>query len=523
MKTVFVCLSFVFLAKITVLAAEYDLVIRGGRVVDGTGNPAYFADIGIADGKIVAIGKIRGRGQTELDAKGQVVAPGFIDVHSHAENIERLPLAENFVRMGVTSLILGNCGSSRTDFSAYFDELEKIGFSANVASLIGHGSVRAQVIGRNTDRAPTSEELDEMKKLVEQAMAAGAVGFSTGLIYQPGTFAGTDEIVELAKVAAAWDGIYVSHMRNEGRGVISAIEELLLIAREADIRAQISHIKAASESAWGLSEEMLALIEESRRAGLDITQDQYMYTASSTGMRQLIPNSAREGGREKFRERVSDPDTKEKIVQQMLRNLRASGREDYRYAAIAFFRADPSLNGLRVPEAAMRKYGRDDLRAQIDLIFELELEGSASGVFHTMNEEDLRKFLQHPNTMIAADSSVRTFGSGVPHPRGYGNNARALARYVREEQVLSLEDAVRRMTSLPATTFRLRGRGQIAEGYAADLVVFDPETVQDHGTFTDPHQYATGFKWVLVNGEIVVADDQHTEARPGTILRNQVF
>ncbi len=504
-------------------AVDYDLVIRNGRVIDGTGNPAVFADVGVAGGKIVAVGKIRGAGEGELDARGRVVAPGFIDVHSHAENIERLPLAENFLRMGVTSLILGNCGSSRTDLEAYYGKLEETGISPNVASLIGHGSVRAKVIGGNTNRAPSAEELAEMKRLVKQAMEAGAVGISTGLIYQPGTFAKTDEIVELAKVAADFDGIYVSHMRNEGNAVIAAIEELVSIAREAKVRAQISHIKVSGNRVWGQSGNVLSLIDRSRSEGIDITQDQYMYTASSTGMRQLIPDSAREGGRDKFRERIADPETREEIVQKMLASLRAAEREDFEYAAIASFGADPSLNGLRVPAAAMKKYGRNDIRAQIDLILEIESEGGAQGVFHSMNEEDVRNFIRHPNTMIASDSGVRAFESGVPHPRGYGNSARVLARYVREQEILTLEDAVRRMTSLPATTFRLQGRGQIAEGFAADLVVFDPESVQDNATFEEPHQYATGFSWVIVNGEIVVAEDGHTEARPGKILRNQTL
>lgn len=501
----------------------YDLVLRNGRVVDGTGNPAFFADLGIKDGRIAAIGRIADAGERELDARGCIVAPGFIDVHSHAENIRRLPLAENFLRMGVTSLVLGNCGDSRVDLDSFFEEVEEEGFSPNVATLIGHGSVRAEVIGRNIDRAPTLEELEEMKRLVEEAMDAGAVGLSTGLIYQPGTFAETDEIVALAKVAAAYDGIYVSHMRNEGHSIDSAIEELVEVAREADIRAHISHIKLGGNIAWGRSDEVLALIEASRAAGLDITQDQYMYTASSTGISQLVPDAAREGGRQKFRERIADPARREEIVRQMIESLERSGRENYQYAAIASFKGDPGLNGLRVPEAARKKYGRDNLAAQIDLILEIESEGGAAGVFHGMDEADVQAFIRHPNTMFASDSSVRHFGVGVPHPRGYGNSARVLARYVRDERILTLEDAVRRMTSLPAQTFRFQGRGQLTEGFAADVVVFDPETVQDNATFTEPHQYATGFRYVLVNGKVVVESDKHTQARPGQLLRHRVL
>lgn len=515
-----ILLLFLLVGMVTgVQGADYDLIIRKGRIVDGSGENSFLGDIGIREGKIVAVGEVTGNATRELDAGGLVVAPGFIDVHSHAENVERHPLAENFLRMGVTTLVLGNCGWSRVDLPTYFAKLAGEGTSANVATLIGHGAVRAQVIGESIDRPPSPEELEEMKTLVERAMEEGAVGLSTGLIYLPGTFAKTDEIVELAKVAQQHDGIYVSHMRNEGRGMIGALEELLTIAREAEIRAQVSHIKLSGRYAWGKAEEVLAVIESARAEGLSITQDQYMYTASSTGVSQLIPGSAREGGREKFRERMADPEQKERIMASMEKGMKANGWEDYSYVAIAYYRPDPSLNGLRVPAAAKKKLGSDDLKSQIELILEIEAHGGASGVYHTMNEEDLQTFLRSPNTMIAADSGVRSFGSGVPHPRGYGNNARALARYTRDLEVLRLEETVRRMTSLPAATFQMEKRGKIAEGNWADLVVFDAETVQDRGEFDEPHQYATGFRYVLVNGEVTVENDVHTQAKAGQIVR----
>jgi N-acyl-D-amino-acid deacylase len=508
--------------SLSVAAADvYDLVIRNGRIIDGAGNPAFFADLGIRDGKVAAIGRISGQGEREIDATGMVVAPGFIDVHTHAENIDRHPHAENFLRMGVTTLILGNCGTSRVDLGAYFARLEEMGISPNVASLIGHGSVRSQVVSGSVDRAPTEEELEQMKELVDQAMRDGAVGFSTGLIYLPGTFARTEELIALAKAASAHDGIYVSHMRNEGRAIFSALEELIQIAREANIRAQVSHIKLSGNIAWGQADKVLERIEAARAEGLDITQDQYMYTASSTGISQLVPRDAREGGRDEFRQRIADPDRKREIALQMIQSLQSTGRNDYSYAAIASYRTDPSLNGLRIPEAARRKFGSDDLEAQIALIMEIESNGGASGVFHGMDEDDLQIFLRHPNTMFASDSSVRPFGEGVPHPRGYGNSARVLARYVRDLNVLPLEDAIRKMTSLPAASFRLKGRGQLVEGHWADVVVFDPAAVQDHATYDDPHQYATGFRYVLVNGEVTVDNDEHTEARAGQIVRHQ--
>jgi N-acyl-D-amino-acid deacylase len=509
------------LLPLALAAQDYDLLLRGGRIADGTGNPLYSADVGIKAGRIAAIGRLAGAAKRVVDAKGLVVAPGFIDVHTHAEDIDDLPLAENFVRMGVTTLILGNCGSSRPDLGAYFGALEKTNISANVASLIGHGTVRGKAMGGSFLRPPTPEEMDKMKAHVEKAMKDGAVGMSTGLIYLPGTFAKTEELIELARVASAQDGIYVSHMRNEGNSIFDSLDELIRIAREANIRAEISHIKLSGQSAWGQADKVIARIAQARAEGLDITQDQYLYPASSTGMSQLVPDTAREGGDAQFLARIGDPAKKAAIVDEMKRGLKNSGRKDYTYAVIASYRKDKSLNGLNVVEAARKVRGSEALEDQIEMILEIHKNGGASAVFHGMSEEDLRLFLRHPNTMIASDSGVRRYNEGVPHPRGYGNSARALAEYVRELKLLTVEDAVRRMTSLPATTFRLKDRGVLRPGAWADVVVFDPVRVQDRATFKEPHQYATGFKCVLVNGVPVVEDDVHTGVRPGRVLRHR--
>jgi len=498
-------------------AADYDLLIKGGRVVDGTGNPAFVADIGVKDGKVAALGKVSGTATRELDASGKVVCPGFIDVHTHAEEVDEVPQAENFVRMGVTTIVLGNCGSSVLDVGAFFRKLEETNTSVNVATLVGHGSVRGKVMGGSFMRPPTEEELSRMKKLVEQGMKDGALGLSTGLIYLPGTFAKTEEIVELAKVASEFNGIYASHMRSEGEEIFEALAEVFRIAREAKIRAEISHIKLSGKQNWGQPQKVLEAIEGARAEGLEITQDQYTYTASSTGISQLVPETAREGG--KFKERLADPEQKKKIIAEMKEKLHRGKRTDYSYAMIAEYKADQSLNGLNVLEAARKKRGSDSLDEQIELILEMQANGGASGVFHGINEDDLRVFLKHPNTMFASDSGIRRWKEGMPHPRSWGNNARVLARYVREVGALRLEDAVRRMTSLPATAFRLSERGIVREGCAADLVVFDPAKVQDNATFSDPHHYATGFDAVFVNGVEVVVKDKHTGARPGQVLR----
>jgi N-acyl-D-amino-acid deacylase len=373
-------------------------------------------------------------------------------------------------------------------------------------------------MGGSFMRPPTGEELEQMKALVGQAMEDGAVGLSTGLIYLPGTFAKTDEIIELAKVAARHDGIYASHMRNESDEILRALDEVFRIAREAGIRAEVSHIKLSGKSNWGQTAKVIAAIDEARAQGLDVTQDQYVYTASSTGLSQLVPEKFREDGQ--FTNHLANPEQKARIISEMKANLKKGGREDYAYAVIASCKHDPSLNGLNIVEAALKKRGSGSLDDQIEFVLDLQARGGASGVFHGISEEDLQQLLRHPNTMVASDSGVRKYQDGVPHPRGYGNNARVLARYVRELKLLRLEEAIRRMTSLPATTFRLKDRGTVREGAWADLVVFDPVRIQDRASFNDPHHYATGLAWVLVNGVPVVKGDEHTGARPGKALRH---
>ena len=511
-------LAILLIAFSAAAAPRFDAVIRHGRVVDGSGNPAFTADVAISDGRIAAIGRITNDAQLEIDARGLIVAPGFIDVHTHGEDIDDLPLGENFVRMGVTTLVLGNCGTSKLEVGAFFRQLDATNISPNVATLVGHGSVRSKVMGGSFMRPPTTDELAKMESLVDRAMEDGAIGMSTGLIYLPGTFAKTDELIALAKVAARHDGIYATHMRDEGRDILDSLEEVFRIAREAGIRAEVSHIKLSGKSNWGRTGRVLDAIERARAEGLDVTQDQYVYAASSTTLAQLVPDKWR--GDSRFKEVLADPGQKAVLVAEMKERLRKNGNADYSYAVIANWRHDPSLNGLNLRDAAKKRRGADSLEDQIELILDIQSHGSGSGIFHGISEDDLRLFLQHPNTMFASDSGVRKFRDGVPHPRGYGNNARVLARYVRELKLLRLEDAVRRMTSLPATTFRLKDRGVLREGACADVVIFDPEKVQDRATFDDPHHYATGFAWVLVNGVPVVKSDEHTGARPGRTLHH---
>ncbi|MEO7319100.1 MAG: D-aminoacylase [Chthoniobacteraceae bacterium] len=497
----------------------YDFVLRGGRIVDGTGNPSFHGDVAIKDGKIAAIGRIAGTGQKEFDAGGLVVAPGFIDVHTHAEDIEERPLGENFLRMGVTTIVLGNCGASALNVGEFLRKIEADTFSPNVATLVGHGTVRRTAMHGSFDRLPTEAELGHMRMLVRQAMEDGAIGLSTGLIYLPGTFAKTEELIEMAKVAAEFDGIYATHQRSEAAEIFQSLDEIFRIAREARIRTEISHLKISGPSNWGKAAQVLEAIEKARADGLDITQDQYAYTASSTGLSQLVPEAMREGGDGKFRERLADAETKAKFVAEMKKTMEKRGSADYAYAVIASCRSNPTLNGLNVVEATRKMRSSVTLDEQIEMIFDIVKNGGATGVFHGMSEADLTVFMQHPNTMFASDSGVRRWQEDVPHPRGYGNNARVLAEYVRGKNVLRLEDAVRRMTSLPARTFRFAGRGELLPGNWADIAVFDPSTVADPSTYADPHHYATGFRCVFVNGMLVVEHDQHTGARPGRVLR----
>ncbi len=500
-------------------AADFDLLITNAQIADGSGAPLVAGSIAVKEGRIVAVGHVTGTANSTIDAGAKVAAPGFVDVHTHSEDICIIPAAENFLRMGVTTIITGNCGHSRTDVAKFFAEIEESQVAVNVATLVGHGSVREQGMGGSFIRAPNAEQLATMKGLVEQGMKDGAVGLSTGLIYVPGSFAKTEEIIELAKVASKHGGIYASHMRSEGARIFDALDEILRIGREADIPVEVSHIKLSGPSAWGKTAEVLGILDKARAEGLKVTHDEYAYTASSTGLRQMIPDAALEGEREDFIARIKDPEKKAKIIATMTEMRERQGRKDYSHAVIARFRADPSLNGKSVPEVAKLKRGSDSVEDQIETIFDIEARGGASAIFHGMDENDLKVFMQHPQTMIASDGGPRRLGEDVPHPRSYGNNARVLGRYVRELKLLPLEEAVRRMTSLPARTFKLKDRGLLKPGAHADIVIFDPAKVADPSTFNDPHHYAEGFSDVIVNGGVVIRDGRLTEVRSGGALR----
>ena len=497
----------------------YDLVITNARIVDGGGNPWFRADVAIRDGRIVRIGRIApGAAAKTIDAKDQILAPGFIDVHTHVESIYSLPTADNFVRMGVTSLVTGNCGSSATDVGQFLGRVNEKPLAVNLATLIGHGSVRRQVMGAD-DRTPTADELKQMEAIVEQGMKDGAVGLSTGLIYVPGTYAKTDEIVALARVAGRHGGVYATHMRSEGDKVADAIRESIAIGEQAGLPVEISHFKISNKKLWGQTPMTLGLVREARARGLSVTVDQYAYTASSTSLSARLPSWLHAGGFEEAKKRLADKATRERVINDTKDALKRSGFKDYSFAVVASYGPDKSFNGKSIAEITKQVRNKSDVTAQIEQMLAMYEAGGASMIYHGMNEDDVQRIMQEPFTMIASDAGVRQVDDSVPHPRGYGNNARVLGQYVRTLKLISLEDAIRKMTSLPAQTFGFRDRGMIREGFAADIVIFDEKTINDQATFDKPHQYPLGISYVLVNGAVVMANNQITEARPGAALR----
>lgn len=523
MRTLRACIVAVLLTAGTSSGQEsprYDIAILGGRIIDGSGKPARRADLGIAGGRIAAIGTISARdGRDTIEATKLVVAPGFIDVHTHADDLAEQPRAENFVRMGVTTIVAGNCGGSALDVGEALTKIEQTGVAINFATLIGHNTVRSAAMGRD-NRPPTLPELTKMRSLVWRGMADGAVGFSTGLQYVPGTYAATPEIIELARVAGNAGGIYASHMRNEGTALEAAVEETIRVGEATGCRIQVSHLKVDSPSRWGASEKALALIDAARKRGTIVAADQYAYTAASSTLGIRFPSWALEGGQDRIADRLNDAATWARIKEDMRTLLVERGLADLSFAVVASYRANPSLNGLSMKQVAMQLIGSESADAQFEAARQMMLNNGASMVYHFMSDLDVDRIMRHPLVALASDSGVLIPGQGSPHPRGYGNTVRVLGEYVRTRKVIPLEEAIRKMTSLPAEHFRFAGRGLVKEGYAADVVVFDPSTVRDTATFERPHGFAAGVPHVLVNGVFVVRDGQQTAAKPGQVLRH---
>jgi N-acyl-D-amino-acid deacylase len=516
LHTSFICLLFPLLSF---CQSSADLIIKNGRIIDGTGNSWYYGDVAVKDGKIIRVGKLQDWTATKtIDAKGMAVVPGFIDVHAHIESsIFDRPTADNFIYDGVTTVITGNCGNSADDLSVFFTRIDSMKTSINIASLAGHNTIKRMGMGLN-NRLPTPEEQAQMEKLMDKAMKDGAVGLSSGLIYLPGMYSKTEEIVSLAKIAAKYEGVYSTHMRNEGLKVTEAIDEALTIGRQANIPVQISHFKVSGKANWGKSELTLGMVKKARKEGIEVTIDQYPYTASSTNLAVLVPNWALDGGLDSLRKRMADPEIKKKIIDGMRNSAEEGKNKNFAYAVVAMYTPDTTLNGKNISEINQLKGRKKKLKYESETVLDMLKLGNAQMVYHTMNENDLQHFMRYPYNMPAADAGVSN-GKGMPHPRGYGTNARVLGRYVRELQILQLEDAIRRMTSLPAQKFGLHNKGLLREGYSADIVILDPATVTDNAAFTNPHQFSTGIPYVIVNGEVVIEESKHTGARSGKSLR----
>ncbi|GAB2782023.1 amidohydrolase family protein [Rhabdobacter roseus] len=516
------CLFALSLLSFSVFSQPLDVLIKNGKIIDGTGNSWFYGDVGIKEGKITAIGKLGSvEARRVIDAAGLIVAPGFIDVHAHIEGAEAsTPTADNFIYDGVTTVVTGNCGGSNLDLGGYFVRMDSLRTSINIASLIGHNTVRRAVIGE-ARRDPSPDEQRRMEELVEKAMQDGAVGLSTGLIYVPGTYSKTPEVLGLARAAARHGGVYASHIRDEGDRVTEAIEEAISIGREAGMPVEISHFKVTYKPNWGRSVQTVALIERARNEGLDVTIDQYPYIASSTSLDTTVPTWAFGGGRDSLHARLHDAATRQRIKKEMVATLKKKQFKNYDYALVARYAPDTTYNGKTIHEINKLK-GRkakplDEAETILDMI---EATNRTQMVFFSMDEKDLVRIMQYPFNMVASDAGIARFGSGMPHPRAYGTNARVLGRYVREQKVLRLEEAIRRMTSLPAQKFKLHDRGLLRPGLAADLVVFDEATVNDVAEFANPHAYSVGFSYVLVNGELTVDQGKHTGVRNGRALRN---
>jgi N-acyl-D-amino-acid deacylase len=501
---------------------QYDVLIRGGTVVDGTGAPGYAADVAILGDRIARVSRTPidpALARRVLDARGRIVAPGFIDAHAHVESLDERPLAESFLRQGVTTVVYApDGGMPSLPLRTHVDRLRAAGHAPNTTFFAGHNTIRSRVMG-SANRAPTAAELEEMKALVAAAMADGAIGLSTGLRYVPGTYSTTDEVIALAQVAARAGGIYASHMRDEGAGSLDAVREVIRIAREAGLPAQVSHHKLMGQPQWGQSVQTLALVDSARAAGLDVTIDQYPYDATSTGTAVLFPTWALAGGGDSLRARLADPATRARIEQGIRETIvEERGGGELSRIRIARYGPNPAWNGKTFADIAAERGRQPDMDFAVALAVEIQTAGGASGVWHVVHEDDIRRIMKHPWTMISSDGGIGVPGHGHPHPRNYGAHARLLGRYVREWQVLPLEEAIRKMTSLPAMRIHQPDRGRLADGAFADVVVFDAATIIDRATYEDPHQFAVGVDHVLVNGTLVLHDGSLTGAKPGRIL-----
>lgn len=508
----------------------YDIVIRNGRVLDGAGNPWIAADVAIKDGRFVQIGKVLGKGKREIDATGRYVSPGWIDVMDQSGSVLRQNgLAENKLLMGVTSAIGGEGGTPvpAEKIGDYFAELEKSGISINFGTYFSETQARVAVLGQDS-RAPSPEELERMKAIMETAMKAGAMGMTTALIYPPSSFAKTEELIEMAKVAGRYGGVYASHIRGEGKELVQSVDEAITIGEKGGLPVEVFHLKAAYQPGWGnLMHVAGEKIEQARARGVDVAADMYLYTAGGTGVEAVIPSWAFDGGAEKLRERLNDPAIRERLKKEITTGspgwwniVEAAGSWENIVLVNAQNKGNARFEGKNFAQIA-KEWNKDPADAAFDIV--LQAQGRATALYHMMSEQDIVTALKFPWTSIGSDAGAalkpaNPDGLGLAHPRSYGNHARLIARYVREQKVITLPEAVRKMTSWPATRMRLDSRGLIKEGCWADVVIFDYDKIQDRATYERPLLSPTGIDYVLVNGQVVIEQGKHTGARPGKVI-----
>jgi dihydroorotase/N-acyl-D-amino-acid deacylase len=501
-------------------ATRFDILITGAKIVDGSGSPWFYGDVGIRGDSIAAVGLIpQGEGAVRIDGRGMVVAPGFIDIHSHGRRgIQAVPTAENYLREGVTTIVEGPDGSSPLPISQFLDGMRKTPISVNFATCVGQGSIRAQVMNL-VNRKATEEEIGKMKEIAAQAMRDGAFCLSTGLFYVPGNFTPTEEVIELAKVVGRMGGFHISHMREEASHVLDSVRETIRIGEEGGLPTQVTHHKIIGQPNWGQSVETLRLVEEARARGVDVTIDQYPYTASSTGIAALLPQWSLEGGQKSTAERLAAPDQRARIKAQVVQNLKIDrGAGDPKNVVIVNCGFDRSLAGKSLADITRARGAEPTFENAAETAMDLVNKGGCSAVYHAISEDDVVRIMRSPYAMIASDGDIPVFGQQAPHPRSYGTFARVLGVYVREKKVIPLEEAVRKMSGYPAERMKIWDRGLLRPGMKADVIVFDPAKVGDRATFEQPHQYSVGINEVIVNGKLALHAGKVTQDRPGKVL-----
>jgi N-acyl-D-amino-acid deacylase len=500
---------------------DFDILIQNGFILDGTGNPWFKGDIGITGNRIEKIGNLSNkRARTMIDASNLIVAPGFIDVHTHCDRkIDEVPTADNYILQGVTTVIGGNCGGHSYPIQDLFTSLKESGVSVNFGCLVGHNTIRREVMGQKMD-PPTEDEMKRMKNLIRKEMELGALGFSTGLAYLPGTYSTTKELVSLVSALIPFGGIYTTHLRDQGQNITQSIKEAIEIGEKNDMPVLISHIKLADDAVWGKTEMITEPVESARDRGVEVFLDQYPYTATSSGFTSSFPSWSFEGGREEFLKRLKEEGLYQKIKAHIIERRLTSTKNIDKISTIyiASSEKNPEYVGKNLREILISQDKEPSIDKAVDLIIDIEKNGGAQGIFFQMNEEDVEYLMGLPYTMHASDGGIQVVGDGMPHPRNYGTFPRVVSHYVRDRGVIPLEEAIRKMTSLPAQAFRIQDRGMLREGMFADITIFDNDSFKDNATFSDPHRYSVGLTYVIVNGEIVVSDGRHTGRLPGMMV-----